>query len=65
MEIKKNKLEFKDSLLKAKQLGYSESNPTSDLNGEDVASKLKILTALIGSPTYFESLKYSCESQLL
>jgi len=42
----KNKLEFKDSLLKAKQLGYSESNPTSDLNGEDVASKLKILTAL-------------------
>ena len=42
----KNKLEFKDSLLKAKQLGYSEANPTSDLNGEDVASKLKILTAL-------------------
>ncbi len=46
MEINKNKLEFKDSLLKAKQLGYSEANPTSDLNGEDVASKLKILTAL-------------------
>ena len=42
----KNKLEFKDSLLKAKQLSYSEANPTSDLNGEDVASKLKILTAL-------------------
>ena len=42
----KNKLEFKDSLKKAKSLGYAESNPTSDLNGEDVASKLKILTAL-------------------
>jgi len=42
----KDKLEFKDSLLKAKKLGYAESNPTSDLNGEDVASKLKILTAL-------------------
>ena len=42
----KNKLEYKDSLVKAKKLGYAESNPTSDLNGEDVASKLKILTAL-------------------
>jgi len=42
----KDKLEYKDSLIKAKKLGYAESNPTSDLNGEDVASKLKILTAL-------------------
>jgi homoserine dehydrogenase len=42
----KDKLEFKDSLSKAKTLGYAESNPTSDLNGEDVASKLKILAAL-------------------
>jgi homoserine dehydrogenase len=42
----KDKLEYKDSLLKAKKLGYAETNPTSDLNGEDVASKLKILTAL-------------------
>ena len=31
---------------KAKVLGYAESNPASDINGEDVASKLKILTAL-------------------
>ena len=42
----KDKLEYKDSLIKAKKLGYAESNPASDLNGEDVASKLKILTAL-------------------
>ena len=42
----KDKLEYKDSLLKAKKLGYAESNPASDLNGEDVASKLKILTSL-------------------
>ena len=42
----KDKLEFNDSLLKAKKLGYSETSPVSDLNGEDVASKLKILTAL-------------------
>ena len=42
----KDKLQYKDSLFKAKALGYAESNPVSDLNGEDVASKLKILTAL-------------------
>ena len=42
----KDKLEYKHSLLKAKKLGYAESNPSSDLNGEDVASKLKILTSL-------------------
>jgi homoserine dehydrogenase len=42
----KDKLQYKDSLFKAKTLGYAESNPVSDLNGEDVASKLKILTAL-------------------
>ena len=42
----KDKLEYKDALLKAQKLGYAESNPTSDLNGDDVASKLKILTAL-------------------
>ena len=28
-------------------MGYAESNPKSDLNGEDVSSKLKILTALL------------------
>ena len=42
----KDKLEYKDALSKAKKLGYAESDPTSDINGEDVASKLKILTAL-------------------
>ena len=42
----KDKLEYKDALSKAQKLGYAESNPTSDINGDDVASKLKILTAL-------------------
>jgi len=42
----KHELEYKDSLLEAQKLGYAESNPASDVNGEDVASKLKILTAL-------------------
>ena len=36
-----NNLEFKDALKKAQSLGYAESNPSSDLNGEDVASKTK------------------------
>jgi len=42
----REKLDYKDSLLKAQKLGYAESNPDSDINGDDVASKLKILTAL-------------------
>ena len=37
---------FKDVLIDAKKLGYAESNPQSDLNGDDVASKLKILSSL-------------------
>ena len=41
-----DKLEYKDALARAKNLGYAESNPSSDINGDDVASKLKILTAL-------------------
>ena len=42
----KDKLEYSDALSKAQKLGYAESNPKSDINGDDVASKLKILTAL-------------------
>ncbi len=42
---KENK-NFKEVLIKAKKLGYAEKNPKSDLNGEDVASKLKILSSL-------------------
>ncbi len=37
---------FKEVLSQAKFLGYAESNPSSDLNGEDVSSKLKILSSL-------------------
>jgi len=42
---KENK-NFNDVLTDAKKLGYAESNPLSDLNGDDVASKLKILSSL-------------------
>ena len=41
-----DKLEYNESLSKAQKLGYAESSPLSDIDGEDVASKLKILTAL-------------------
>ena len=30
----------------AKKLGYAESNPSSDLNGDDANSKIQILSAL-------------------
>ena len=39
---KENKT-FDKVLFDAKKLGYAESNPNSDLNGDDVAAKLKIL----------------------
>ena len=42
----KDGLEYKEALIKAQKLGYAETNPISDVDGDDVASKLKILTAL-------------------
>ena len=42
----RDKLQYNETLSKAQKLGYAESNPESDVNGNDVASKLKILTAL-------------------
>ncbi len=42
---KENK-SFNEVLKNAQTLGYAESNPKSDLNGDDVASKLKILSSL-------------------
>ncbi len=42
---KQNK-SFDDVLLTAKKLGYAEANPSADLNGDDVSSKLKILSSL-------------------
>jgi len=37
---------FSEVLKKAKQLGFAESNPASDLNGSDSAAKLRILSSL-------------------
>ena len=58
---KENK-NFKDVLSNAKKLGYAEANPSADLNGDDVASKLKILTSLcfnsfLNDKIYVEGIK--------
>ena len=37
---------FDQVLKKAKILGYAETNPLADLNGDDVSAKLKILSSL-------------------
>ena len=42
---KQNK-SFDSVLSTAKKLGYAEANPSADLNGNDVSSKLKILSSL-------------------
>ena len=42
----KDKTTFKETLNKSINLGYAESNPKSDINGDDVASKVQILSCL-------------------
>ena len=58
---KQNK-NFDEVLSNAKKLGYAESNPSADLNGDDVSSKLKILSSLcfrsfINNNIYVEGIK--------
>ena len=45
-EMDINKTSFNETIIKAIKLGYAESNPSSDINGDDVASKVKILSSL-------------------
>ena len=40
------KTSFKDTIKQAIKFGYAESNPSSDINGDDVASKVQILSCL-------------------
>ena len=58
---KENK-SFDEVITKAQKLGYAESNPTADLNGEDVSSKLMILSSLcfnsfLNNNIYVEGIK--------
>jgi len=53
---------FDEVLQNAKKLGYAETNPSSDLNGEDVSAKLKILSSLcfnsfLNNNIYVEGIK--------
>jgi len=55
--------DFSDVLSDAKKLGYAESNPSADLNGDDVSSKLKILSSLcfnsfLNNNVYVEGIKH-------
>jgi homoserine dehydrogenase len=45
-EMDKQNKSFNEVLSNAKKLGYAEANPSADLNGDDVAAKLKILSSL-------------------
>ena len=45
-EMQKTGKSFEQVLKDAQNSGYAETNPKSDLNGEDVSSKIKILSSL-------------------
>ena len=45
-EMQETNNSFKDVLKKAQNLGFAENNPKFDLNGQDVLSKIKILSSL-------------------
>ena len=45
-KMSETQLNLSDVIEKAKKLGYAESNPKSDLNGEDAKSKIQILSSL-------------------
>ena len=58
---KQNK-SFDEVIYDAKKLGFAESNPSADLNGDDVSSKLKILSSLcfnsfLNNNIYVEGIK--------
>ena len=45
-EMEKSKNSFKKVLNKAQILGFAETNPQFDLDGNDVLAKIRILSAL-------------------
>ena len=60
--MEKQNKSFDEVLSNAKSLGYAEANPSSDLNGDDVSSKLKILSSLcfnsfLNNKIYVEGIK--------
>ena len=60
--MNKNNKNFQEVLSVAKKLGYAETNPSADLNGDDVSAKLKILSSLcfnsfLNDNVYVEGIK--------
>ncbi len=58
----RQKKNFYEVLQNAKKLGYAETNPSADINGDDVSSKLKILSSLcfnsfLNNNIYVEGIK--------
>jgi homoserine dehydrogenase len=53
-------LEFDDVLKEAQQMGYAESDPTFDIEGDDTAQKLIILT-IIGFGVYIKQENFHVE----
>lgn len=45
-EMERNGLSFEDCLKEAQRLGYAEADPTFDVEGDDTAHKLALLTSL-------------------
>ena len=57
-----NKIKILKKFWLMQNLGYAETNPTADLNGDDVSSKLKILSSLcfnsfLNNNIYVEGIK--------
>ena len=50
-EMEKSRKNFSEVLDNAKKLGFAESNPISDLNGNDSADKIRILSSLAFNKT--------------
>lgn len=55
-QIQKGKL-FSETVLQAKELGYTEPDPRDDLSGEDVARKFLILARTCGYPFERDQIK--------
>ena len=49
--MEENNQSFHEVLAKAKKLGFAENNPMSDLNGNDAAAKIRILSSIAFNKT--------------
>lgn len=56
-EMSKSKIDFDVALQKAQDLGYAEPDPTNDINGNDAAFKISILSNLaFNAPIHTENI---------